>query len=121
MGTQNFIPMIIVDQLTQDTFQVAEQQEDVIARAKREARNLSSQVLASMMMRRRPNAAQAILASKSAAQRQALVEEWLANRETGAAGANGLSLLLRALPLIPVLIAVAYFLSNNGGDSGSAF
>merc|ERR1712046_568196 len=75
-----------------------------------EARSLGGLTLANLMLRNQPNAGQALLSSTSAAQRLALVEQWLSYGDSREV--NWQSLLIFALPLIPVVLGLAYFVLN---------
>eukprot|EP00747_Dinoflagellata_sp_TGD_P059782 gnl/TRDRNA2_/TRDRNA2_151725_c1_seq2.p1 gnl/TRDRNA2_/TRDRNA2_151725_c1~~gnl/TRDRNA2_/TRDRNA2_151725_c1_seq2.p1 ORF type:complete len:117 (-),score=12.36 gnl/TRDRNA2_/TRDRNA2_151725_c1_seq2:102-452(-) len=110
--TQGLEPMTIVDRLTSDGVEVTDKQEDIIVGLNMEVRKLPALALAVMLLRKRPDAALAMLSSTSAAERLALVEQWLAYGEGESLQANLQSVVLYSLPLLPLFLVVAYFLKN---------
>jgi len=98
--------MIIENQLTGERTQMSG------GMINSEARNLSPLALATMLLRSRPNAAQAVLASTSAAQRKALVEQWIADGDSQNEVQEFSSFTAYALSFAFVAIPIAYFIAN---------
>lgn len=109
-NSSDFAPVVVVDQMTEDMFAMTPQ-EDVVAGIKEETGNLNTQALAVMLLRSKANAAQALLASTSAKQRRALVDQWLAMSDEGPSIPSRLfALFLSSLPLIVLFSALSFFL-----------